>query len=245
MSAATGIRPVEPTTRAGQALLSCRGVSVTHGRGEARVAALVDIDFDVGTGEFVALLGPSGSGKTTLLHVLGGLVLPTSGDVTWKGLPLSSVDAAARARTRASGIAYVFQGSNLITHLSAWENLAFAAHVAAAGDGGRVGLLPQDALAMVGLEHKARALPSELSGGEQQRVAIARALVQAPEVLLCDEPTGHLDSDTGMRILDMLEALRAETGFGLVIATHDRNVAARAKRRLELESGRPVAGSKP
>ena len=147
-----------------------------------------------------------------------------------------------RVLARARGIAYVFQGSNLLTHLSAWENVAFAAVVSADDRrAGERGLDPYEALELVGLRARGDALPAELSGGEMQRIAIARALVQRPELLLCDEPTGHLDSDTGARVLDMIEALRGELGFALVIATHDADVAVRARRTVELADGRIVA----
>ncbi|MDX6511341.1 MAG: putative transport system ATP-binding protein [Gaiellaceae bacterium] len=216
------------------ALSSCRDVSVVHGHGDAVVRALDDVDLEVAPGEGVALLGRSGSGKTTLLHVLGGLVEPTEGTVEWRGRPLTSLDAAARAGVRARGIAYVFQGSNLLPHFTAFENVAFAAHV------GRSGADPVELLGLVGLGDKAEHLPGELSGGEAQRVAIARALAQEPELLLCDEPTGHLDSDTGSRVLDLIEALQREYGFSLVIATHDPHVGARLAREVELRDGRIV-----
>jgi ABC-type lipoprotein export system ATPase subunit len=217
------------------ALAACEGVTVIYGRGEASVVALRDVDLEIGAGEHLALLGRSGSGKTTLLHVLGGLVVPSSGTVLWKDAPLSALDAAARGRARAQGIAYVFQGSNLFPHLTAWENVAFAARAAS-----RRGSRPPEAgtlLRLVGLSGKADFLPAELSGGESQRVAVARALAQHPELLLCDEPTGHLDTDTGERVLDMIEALRRELGFALVLATHDPDVAARAERAVGLSGG--------
>jgi putative ABC transport system ATP-binding protein len=199
----------------------------------------LDADLDVVEGEHMTLFGRSGSGKTTLLHVLGGLVVPTSGEVTWRGEPLSPLDAAARARLRARGIAYVFQGSNLLPHLTARENVAFA--IRAASSRGGVGPLPDELLDLVGLGHRGESLPAELSGGESQRIAVARALGQRPELMLCDEPTGHLDSDTGARVLDLIEALRDELGFALVVATHDPDVAARAERTLTLANGRLVA----
>jgi ABC-type lipoprotein export system ATPase subunit len=230
---AEGLAPARP-------LAACAGVTVAYGQGDARVVALADADLEIASGEIVSLAGASGSGKTTLLHVLGGLVVPSAGTVTWKGQPLSSLDAAARGRARAEGIAYVFQGSNLIPHLSVWENLAFAALVAT-NRRDASGPETEHALGLVGLAGKADALPGELSGGEQQRVAIARAVIQKPDLLLCDEPTGHLDSDTGGRVLDMLVALQGEAGFSLVIATHDESVAARGHRRLELAEGRLLA----
>jgi putative ABC transport system ATP-binding protein len=218
------------------ALAACDSVSVVYGHGEARVEALRDVDLEIAAGDHLALLGRSGSGKTTLLHVLGGLLVPTSGTVSWKGEPLSTLDAAARGRARAQGIAYVFQGSNLFPNLTTWENVAFAARAASRLDAN--GLGPEGLLALVGLRAKGDSLPAELSGGESQRVAIARALAQRPELLLCDEPTGHLDTNTGDRVLDMIEALRNELGFALVIATHDPDVAARADRAVALAGGR-------
>jgi lipoprotein-releasing system ATP-binding protein len=223
-------------------LAGCRGVSVSYGRGPAQTTALADIELTIAPGEALALAGASGSGKTTLLHVLGGLVVPTAGSVLWKGEPLSSLDAAARSRARAAGIAYVFQGSNLLPTFTAYENVAFAAWVASRHsdsgllDSPRPG--PTELLELVGLFHKLDALPADLSGGEAQRVAIARALAQAPELLLCDEPTGHLDSDTAGRVLDLIDALRERFGFALAIATHDREVAARCPRLVGLVDGR-------
>jgi ABC-type lipoprotein export system ATPase subunit len=223
-------------------LIMCRGVTVAYGDGDARVAALRGIDLTVQAGEHLALWGRSGSGKTTLLHLLGGLVAPTDGSVMWRGQELSSLDDAARRRARAQGIAYVFQGSNLLSHFTAFENVAFAREASARSAGtrshGESDYSPQDLLELVGLVAKLDALPSELSGGESQRVAIARALAQSPELLLCDEPTGHLDSDTAARVLDLIEALRREFGFALIIATHDAGVAARASRVVELDDGR-------
>lgn len=190
-------------------ILACSSVGVEHPGG---VFALTGVDFEVSEGESVALLGRSGSGKTTLLHVLAGIVRPSSGVVD-----------------RSGSSSMVFQGANLLPHFSALENVRFVA--SAASD-------PERLLALVGLEGKLDQLPGELSGGEAQRVAVARSLGQEPDVLLCDEPTGHLDSDTGARVLDLIDALRAELGFGLVMATHDRTVAERCERTVVLSDGR-------
>jgi predicted ABC-type transport system involved in lysophospholipase L1 biosynthesis ATPase subunit len=225
------------------ALAACRGVGVVHGRGRSQVLALDEVDLDIGDGETLALWGRSGSGKTTLLHVLGGLLTPSTGEVRWRGAPLSTLESAARAALRARGIAYVFQGAHLLPHFSAYENVAFAAW--ASGRGEDAESPPEDLLGLVGLAAKLDALPGELSGGEAQRVAIARALAQRPDLLLCDEPTGHLDSDTGERVLGLIEALQRERGFALVIATHDADVAARCARVLELRDGRLAAGVAP
>lgn len=213
-------------------IAACRGVTVVYGEGDAAVHALDDVSLDIQARESVALLGRSGSGKTTLLHVLGGLVEPSAGSVEWHGRELASVDRAARGAVRAHGIGYVFQGANLLPHFTAFENVAFAAELARQEADAATVLLE-----LVGLGDQLDHLPAELSGGEAQRVAIARALVQEPELLLCDEPTGHLDSDTGERVLDLIAALQAEIGFALVVATHDPDVAARYGRELELDDG--------
>ena len=217
------------------AIAACRDVSVVYGSGDDAVHALDGVSLDVVAGESVALLGRSGSGKTTLLHVLGGLVEPTAGSVEWQGKPLSSLDHAARGALRARGIAYVFQGANLLPYFTAFENVAFAASLDARRDED-----PAELLELVGLGAKLDHLPAELSGGEAQRVAIARALAQKPELLLCDEPTGHLDSDTADRVLDLIEALQTELGFAVVVATHASEVAARYAREVELEDGAVV-----
>jgi predicted ABC-type transport system involved in lysophospholipase L1 biosynthesis ATPase subunit len=229
----TAQAPVRPRTVT--AIAECRGVSVEYGDGEASVAALRDVSLAIGASDRVALWGRSGSGKTTLLHVLGGLVDPTAGVVTWKGDELASLDSAARARVRARGIAYVFQGAHLLPYFTAYENVAFAA---ASVDDEPATERSEELLGLVGLASKLDSLPAELSGGEAQRVAIARALAQRPELLLCDEPTGQLDSDTGRRVLDLVDALQAEFGFALVVASHDSDVAARSDRVLSLVDGR-------
>ena len=202
-------------------LAACRRVSVVHGTGEAAVVALDEVDLAIALGDSVALSGRSGSGKTTLLHVLGGLVEPTAGTVQRHGRP-----------------AYVFQGANLLPVFTAYENVAFAAVLAP--EDPEAAHSPKALLDLVGLGTKADHLPGELSGGEAQRVAIARALAQQPQLLLCDEPTGHLDSDTGERVLDLIDALHRELGFALVVATHDPDVAARLGREVELHDGRVI-----
>ena len=158
-----------------------------------------------------------------------------AGSVEWHGRPLSSLDREARGAVRATGIAYVFQGANLLPYFTAFENVAFAAQLR--GGEAEPALAARSLLELVGLGAKLDHLPAELSGGEAQRVAIARALAQQPELLLCDEPTGHLDSDTGERVLDLIDALQGEFGFALVVATHSSDVAARYTRELELEDG--------
>jgi lipoprotein-releasing system ATP-binding protein len=223
----------------GERLSACQQVSVAYESGAAEVRALDHVDVEVEIADSLALLGRSGSGKTTLLHVLGGLVEPTEGDVLWRGRPLVSLDRAIRSGLGAPGIAYVFQGSNLLPYFTAFENVAFAALLSGEAESA---LTPVALLELVGLTAKADHLPAELSAGEAQRVAIARALGQSPALLLCDEPTGHLDSDTSERVLDLIDALQREFGFALVVATHDVDVAARLERSLELHDGRILAG---
>jgi putative ABC transport system ATP-binding protein len=193
--------------------LAVHRVEVVYGD----VHALAGVDLEVRAHDSVALIGRSGSGKTTLLHVLSGLVAPTSGTV---------------ARNATTSL--VFQGANLLPHFTALENVLFAQ---------RDGADAEQLLALVGLENKLDHLPRELSGGEAQRAALARSLAQQPDVLLCDEPTGHLDSDTSGRVLDLIGALREELGFALVIATHDPDVAQRCERIVELHDGLIVAES--
>ena len=208
---------------------SCSDVAVEYGRGDARVRALDGVDVSVAAGERVALRGRSGSGKTTLLHVFGGLVAPTGGSVRVASSELTSLDEAARRRIRSRVVAYVFQGANLLPTFTAYENIAFASR--ASSD---PALAPHALLRLVGLGDKADHLPDELSGGEAQRVAIARAIAQRPVLLLCDEPTGQLDSDTAERVLDLLDALQREYGFAVLTATHDEGVAGRSDRVVEL-----------
>ena len=202
-----------------EVLLRCRGLSVVHEGAGDPVRAVDGVSLEVRAHERLALTGRSGSGKTTLLHALGGLLAPTSGSVERRG------------RTPA----YIFQGSNLLPHFTAFENVAFASHVASGT------ARPLELLGLVGLTAKADHLPAELSGGEQQRVAFARALAQAPDVMLCDEPTGHLDSDTGERVLDLLDALQQELGFAVVVSTHDGEIAARLGRIVFLQDGRATS----
>jgi putative ABC transport system ATP-binding protein len=200
-------------------LLAVHRVEVAYGSGIERVRALAGVDLEVHDHESLALIGRSGSGKTTLLHVLSGLVAPTGGNVE-----------------RHATTSLVFQGANLLPHFSTLENVLFAQ---------QEGADAEQLLALVGLDDKLDHLPRELSGGEAQRAAIARSLAQRPDVLLCDEPTGHLDSDTSARVLDLIGALREQLGFALVIATHDPDVAARCERIVELHDGHIVSESMP
>jgi putative ABC transport system ATP-binding protein len=203
-------------------LLAVHGVEVAYPSGSESVRALARVDLEVHDHESLALIGRSGSGKTTLLHVLSGLVEPTAGTVEHHAMT-----------------SLVFQGANLLPHFTALENVLFAQRESAHSTQGG-GADAEQLLALVGLQDKLDHLPRELSGGEAQRAAIARSLAQRPDVLLCDEPTGHLDSDTSARVLDLIGELREQLGFALVIATHDPGVAQRCERIVELHDGHIV-----
>ena len=194
-TARRGGGPMSVATASAVSLSACRGASVIYRRGEAEVRALVEVDLSIAAGESVALQGPSGSGKTTLLHLLGGLLVPSAGEVLWKGEALSSLDAAARGRTRA-GASPTSCRAPTCCRTSAPTRTSPSPPGSRSGPAWPPGTKPAELLRLVGLEAKGAALPAELSGGEAQRVALARALAQSPELLLCDEPTGHLDSDT-------------------------------------------------
>ncbi|MBI2189443.1 MAG: ABC transporter ATP-binding protein [Acidobacteria bacterium] len=190
--------------------------------GEVRVEALRGVDFDLFAGEFVVLLGPSGSGKSTLLNILGGLDVPTSGEVLYRDHNLTAAGDAALTVYRRDHVGFVFQFYNLIPSLTALENVALVTEIV------EHPMRPDEALALVGLEHRLDHFPAQLSGGEQQRVAIARAIAKRPEVLLCDEPTGALDISTGVLVLEALERVNRELGTATTVITHNAAIAAMA-----------------
>jgi putative ABC transport system ATP-binding protein len=200
--------------------------------GEVEVQALHQVDLDLFAGEFVVLLGASGSGKSTLLNILGGLDVPTSGTVNFLDHDLTQADDAALTEYRRDHVGFVFQFYNLIPSLTALENVALVTDIS------RNPMKPADALALVGLTDRASHFPAQLSGGEQQRVAIARAVAKRPEVLLCDEPTGALDYETGKLVLRAIDKVNRELGTTTVIITHNAAIAAMADRVLRLASGR-------
>jgi putative ABC transport system ATP-binding protein len=193
-----------------------------------------DVSLDIAAGESVAIVGTSGAGKSTLLALLAGLDEPTSGRVTLAGADLTALDEDGRARLRAERVGFVFQSFHLVPSLTALENVMLPLELAGRRDA-RAGA--EETLGRVGLGQRTGHYPRQLSGGEQQRVALARAFVTKPAVLFADEPTGNLDTNTGERIVDLLFGLNAQSQTTLVLVTHDRAVAARCDRVLQMESG--------
>lgn len=200
--------------------------------GDVEVRALNGVDMDLYEGEMAVLLGPSGSGKSTLLNIIGGLDEPTSGKIWFKDLELSSLNQSQLTRYRRDHVGFVFQFYNLIPSLTAWENVALITEVSPAP------MKPEDALAMVDLEDRMNHFPAQMSGGEQQRVAIARAIAKRPEVLLCDEPTGALDSQTGIIVLEALNRINTELGTTTAIITHNAGIQKIAHRVFSFLDGK-------
>jgi len=212
-----------------------RALTKIYRMGEVTVEALRGIDFELNAGEFVVLLGPSGSGKSTLLNILGGLDVPTSGEVIYQEKNLTSADEAALTAYRRTHVGFVFQFYNLIPSLTTRENVALVTELVDRP------MTAEAALATVGLDHRLDHFPSQLSGGEQQRVAIARAIAKRPDVLLCDEPTGALDITTGIIVLEALQRVNRELGTATVVITHNAAIAGMADRVVRLFDGR-IAG---
>jgi len=210
-------------------------VTKIYEMGEVRVHALRGVDMDLRQGELLVLLGPSGSGKSTLLNILGGLDTATSGQVLYRDQDLTRADDARLTEYRRHHVGFVFQFYNLIPSLTARENVAIVTEIA------RNPMAPEDALDLVGLGERLNHFPAQLSGGEQQRVAIARAIAKRPAVLLCDEPTGALDSETGIVVLQALERVNRELGTATAIITHNVAQAEIAERVVQLRNGRIVS----
>ena len=202
--------------------------------GEVEVVALQEVDFDLYSGEMLVLLGASGSGKSTLLNILGGLDTPTSGVVMYGKTNLSEANESGLTEYRRKHVGFVFQFYNLIPSLTALENVALVTEIADNP------MSPEEALGLVGLSGRLDHFPAQLSGGEQQRVAIARAVAKRPHVLLCDEPTGALDVETGKIVLKALERVNQEVGTAVAIITHNAAIAAMGDRVVQMSSGRIV-----
>jgi putative ABC transport system ATP-binding protein len=213
-------------------VLEATALTKRYRMGEVEVAALQGVDLELAPGELVVLLGPSGSGKSTLLNILGGLDTPTSGELRFGDLELSSADEAVLTRYRREQVGFVFQFYNLIPSLTAEENVELITDIAAAP------LPAVEALELVGLAERRDHFPSQLSGGEQQRVAIARAIAKRPQLLLCDEPTGALDFVTGRIVLEVLEQINRELGAATAIITHNAAIAELGDRVIGFRDGR-------
>ncbi len=208
-----------------------RDLCKTYHTGEIVVQALQNVDFEARRGEFIVILGPSGSGKSTFLNIIGGLDRASSGDVWFMDHDLGKASEAALTRYRRDHVGFIFQFYNLVPSLTALENIRLVTEIATNP------MRPETALAMVGLEERMNHFPAQLSGGEQQRVAIARAIAKRPDVLLCDEPTGALDSATGVRVLEALTRVSTETGATTLVITHNAAIAAIADRVVHFASG--------
>jgi putative ABC transport system ATP-binding protein len=219
----------------GSAVAGVRDVTKVYRMGDQQVHALRGVTLDLCAGELVVLLGPSGSGKSTLLNILGGLDTPTSGSAYYLDHDLTSRDDARLTSYRREHVGFVFQFYNLIPSLTARENVALVTDIAPDP------LAPEDALALVGLQHRLDHFPSQLSGGEQQRVAIARAIAKHPDLLLCDEPTGALDLATGVTVLEALERACRELHATTALITHNASIAGMADRVLTMADGRLVS----
>ena len=208
------------------------GVTKTYQMGEVQVHALRGIDLDLYRSEFTVLLGASGSGKSTLLNILGGLDTPTEGHVLYGDTDLTQANEHELTEYRRFHVGFVFQFYNLIPSLTARENVAVVTEIA------KTPMKPEDALSLVGLSDRLDHFPAQMSGGEQQRVAIARAIAKQPDVLLCDEPTGALDSKTGIVVLEALQRVNQELGTTTAVITHNAGIAQMANRVIHLADGR-------
>jgi putative ABC transport system ATP-binding protein len=216
-------------------LARLQGISKRYRMGAGEVRALDNVTIDIYRGEFLVVLGPSGSGKTTLLNLLGGIDTPSSGQLLVEGRDIATLPDSELTQYRRHQVGFIFQFFNLIPTLTAVENVEFAAELVQSSRP------PAEVLAAVGLEGRADHFPSELSGGEQQRVAIARALVTDPPLVLCDEPTGNLDEETGIRVLGLMRRLGQERNKTFVLVTHNSVIGEMADRVVRLRDGRVAA----
>lgn len=227
-----GLMTQEPQDPLPSVVLQARGLTRIYRTGAVAVQALRAVDFDLSRGELVVLLGASGSGKSTLLNILGGLDRPDAGTLRYGGHDLTGASDRALTLYRRDHVGFVFQFYNLVPSLTARENVALITDIAADP------MTPEEALAMVGLAPRMDHFPAELSGGEQQRVAIARAIAKRPALLLCDEPTGALDSATGRTVLQALATVNRDLGTATVIITHNAGIAGVADRVVTMADGR-------
>jgi putative ABC transport system ATP-binding protein len=219
------------SAKAKDPLIKAKALSKTYQMGEVQVRALNNVSFEIYSNEFIVILGPSGSGKSTLLNMVGGMDQATSGELYYKDIPLHKADPKQLTQYRRNAVGFVFQFYNLIPNLTAAENVNLAAEIS------RQPLEVHTILAQVGLADRADHFPSQLSGGEQQRVALARAIVKNPEILLCDEPTGALDSQTGLQVLKILKDFQQQYQKTVIIITHNAGVAGMADRVFYLRDG--------
>ena len=217
-------------------LVLVRGVSKYYVRGDQIIPVLVDIDLDVASGDFVALMGPSGSGKSTLLNLIAGIDKPSSGEIRVSGIDIAQLSDAELALWRATNVGFIFQFYNLMPVLTAFGNVELPLQLTSLTRSERRERVAT-ALELVGLTDRATHLPNELSGGQQQRVAIARALITDPTIIVADEPTGDLDRTTAEEILGLLERLHVELGKTIIMVTHDPKAAEKAQRLVHLEKG--------
>ncbi len=220
-----------PVSAATKVLFHARGISKIYHMGEVDVHALHEVDLDIYERELLVILGASGSGKSTLLNILGGLDTPTSGTVMFRDRELTAADERHLTMYRRFSVGFIFQFYNLIPSLTARENVALVTDIA------RTPMTPEEALELVNLTDRMDHFPAQLSGGEQQRVAIARAVAKRPEVLLCDEPTGALDSATGRLVLKVLDRVNRDIGTTTAIITHNAAIAGMGDRVLHMRSG--------
>ena len=223
-----------PETHDKDLIFRAQGLTKVYRMGDVEVHALRGIDLELRAGEFVVMLGPSGSGKSTLLNILGGLDVPSAGQMWYHGEDLTNAGDARLTRFRRDNVGFVFQFYNLIPSLTARENVSIVTDIAPQP------MAPEQALELVGLGERLDHFPAQLSGGEQQRVAIARAIAKRPVVMLCDEPTGALDSSTGVRVLEALERVNTELGTTTIIITHNADIARMAERILWMQDGQIV-----
>ncbi|MGL4401373.1 MAG: ABC transporter ATP-binding protein [Luteolibacter sp.] len=219
-----------------ESMIQCRGVSKSYHKGNTVVTPLEALDLDVPKGEFLALMGPSGSGKTTLLNLLSGIDSPTSGSLVIAGIDISKLSRRDLTKWRANHVGYIFQLYHLVPVLTAFENVELPLLLSPISKKERH-VRVETALSLVGLTDRMHHTPSELSGGQEQRVAIARAVVADPPLLVADEPTGDLDRESAVRILDLLRQLSKDYHKTIVMVTHDAKAAAAADRTLHLEKG--------